>query len=201
MRRWLKRWGQALAALCVLVTAVFVLSRTQERPTALADGGMSVLIEARSGTESRYCSGTAVRGWDGVVTAAHCVQDSVVTLVSWAGREWDHGDVVIGENDTAFVHVDGIGMTAGAVEIGEIEKGPLRIAAWQGATRAVRSTRSCVVESWTVMYAHLSMMCGLLEGGSGAGVLQNGRLVGVVTSQLGNGINLATSLRFAHLRD
>jgi hypothetical protein len=192
------RWLIAVAAV-VLVVAGVDLALHEDSDAVRSNGGQSVLIEARVNGQSQYCSGVAVRGLDGVLTAAHCVSGGAVTLVEWADREWRAGSVIFGAHDTAFIRVAGIGDSVGAVGVGELAAGGLTIQAWQGATRSSRTVGTCAARGWVTQYAQLSVRCGFRHGGSGAGVMQGAKVVAIVTSQTGGGNNVATLLQHSGL--
>ncbi len=161
-----------------------------EEVEPLGLGGESVLIEATADGEARYCSGTAVVS-DEVVTAAHCVRDARVTLLSWRGKEWVPGRVSILDGDVARIEVAGIGAMGGVTEAA-LSAGVLEIAGWQGRTRGERSVHRCETSQWSVARSKLHFVCGFTNGASGAGVLLDGELVAVVTSKHGAGMNSAT---------
>ncbi len=181
--RYVSVWG------VVVVLALVVLSHGEEAEV-LGLGGESVLIEATADGKARYCSGTVVVT-DEVVTAAHCVRDARVTLLSWRGQEWAPGRVSLLDGDVARIAVAGIGAVGGVTEAA-LSAGVLEVAGWQGKTRDERSVHRCETSQWSVVRSKLHFVCGFSNGASGAGVLLDGELVAVVTSKHGAGMNSAT---------
>lgn len=179
-------------AVMVIAVAVAVLMLDPREESFLEPGGESVLIEAVADGESRYCSGTAVLT-DEVVTAAHCVRDARVSLLSWRGATWTPGRISILDGDVARIEVSGIGAAGGVAEA-ELRGEVLVIEGWQGRTRSERAVHRCETSRWSVERSKVRFVCGFSNGASGAGVIVDGALVAVVTSKHPGGVNSASLL-------